>query len=43
MTVLVACIVGFIGYHLSTLLLERVTPVLGFDSLYPYLKQDILE
>ena len=36
MTVLVTGAAGFIGYHLSTRLLERGTPVLGFDNLNPY-------
>ena len=36
MTVLVTGAAGFIGFHLSTRLLERGTPVLGFDNLNPY-------
>ncbi|MCP9830064.1 NAD-dependent epimerase [Synechococcus sp. HJ21-Hayes] len=36
MTVLVTGAVGFIGYHLSTRLLERGTPVVGLDNLNPY-------
>ncbi len=36
MTVLVTGAAGFIGYHLSRRLLERGTPVLGFDNLNPY-------
>ena len=27
---------GFIGFHLATRLLERGTPVVGFDNLNPY-------
>jgi len=36
MTVLVTGAAGFIGYHLSRRLLERGTPVVGFDNLNPY-------
>ena len=36
MTVLVTGAAGFIGFHLSTRLLERGTPVLGFDNVNPY-------
>jgi UDP-glucuronate 4-epimerase len=36
MTVLVTGAAGFIGYHLARRLLERGTPVLGFDNLNPY-------
>ena len=36
MTVLVTGAAGFIGYHLSTRLLERGTPVVGFDNVNPY-------
>jgi UDP-glucuronate 4-epimerase len=36
MTVLVTGAAGFIGFHLSTRLLERGTPVVGFDNLNPY-------
>jgi UDP-glucuronate 4-epimerase len=36
MTVLVTGAAGFIGYHLSQRLLQRGTPVLGFDNLNPY-------
>jgi UDP-glucuronate 4-epimerase len=36
MTVLVTGAAGFIGSHLSKRLLERGTPVLGFDNLNPY-------
>ncbi|MCP9882399.1 NAD-dependent epimerase [Cyanobium sp. Alchichica 3B3-8F6] len=36
MTTLVTGAAGFIGYHLSTRLLERGTPVVGFDNLNPY-------
>ena len=36
MTVLVTGAAGFIGFHLSMRLLERGTPVLGFDNLNPY-------
>jgi UDP-glucuronate 4-epimerase len=36
MTVLVTGAVGFIGFHLSRRLLERGTPVLGFDNVNPY-------
>lgn len=34
--VLVTGAAGFIGFHLSTRLLQRGTPVLGFDNLNPY-------
>ena len=36
MTVFVTGAVGFIGFHLSTRLLERGTPVVGFDNVNPY-------
>jgi UDP-glucuronate 4-epimerase len=36
MTVLVTGAAGFIGFHLSSRLLERGTPVLGFDNVNPY-------
>lgn len=36
MTVLVTGAAGFIGYHLCLRLLERGTPVVGFDNLNPY-------
>ena len=36
MSVLVTGAAGFIGFHLSLRLLERGTPVLGFDNLNPY-------
>ncbi len=36
MTVLITGAAGFIGYHLGRRLLERGTPVLGFDNLNPY-------
>lgn len=36
MTVLVTGAAGFIGFHLSRRLLERGTPVLGFDNVNPY-------
>lgn len=36
MTVLVTGAAGFIGFHLSNRLLERGTPVLGFDNVNPY-------
>lgn len=36
MTVLVTGAAGFIGFHLSCRLLERGTPVVGFDNLNPY-------
>jgi UDP-glucuronate 4-epimerase len=36
MTVLVTGTAGFIGFHLSTRLLERGTAVLGFDNMNPY-------
>jgi UDP-glucuronate 4-epimerase len=36
MTVLVTGAIGFIGFHLSTRLLERGTPVVCFDNLNPY-------
>jgi UDP-glucuronate 4-epimerase len=36
MTVLVTGAAGFIGFHLSTRLLERGKPVVGFDNLNPY-------
>jgi len=36
MTVLVTGAAGFIGFHLSQRLLQRGTPVLGFDNLNPY-------
>jgi len=34
--VLVTGAAGFIGFHLSTRLLQRGTPVLGYDNLNPY-------
>ncbi|MEB3234622.1 MAG: NAD-dependent epimerase [Cyanobacteriota bacterium] len=34
--VLVTGAAGFIGFHLSTRLLQRGTPVVGFDNLNPY-------
>ena len=36
MTCLVTGAAGFIGFHLSRRLLERGTPVLGFDNINPY-------
>jgi type I restriction enzyme R subunit len=36
MTVLITGAAGFIGFHLSTRLLERGTPVLAFDNVNPY-------
>jgi UDP-glucuronate 4-epimerase len=36
MPVLVTGAAGFIGFHLSSRLLERGTPVVGFDNLNPY-------
>ena len=36
MTVLVTGAAGFIGFHLSSRLLERGTPVVGFDNVNPY-------
>jgi UDP-glucuronate 4-epimerase len=36
MSVLVTGAAGFIGYHLSTRLLERGTAVVGFDNVNPY-------
>ena len=36
MTVLVTGAAGFIGFHLSTRLLERGTPVVGYDNVNPY-------
>jgi UDP-glucuronate 4-epimerase len=36
MTVLVTGAAGFIGFHLSSRLLERGTPVMGFDNVNPY-------
>ncbi|MEB3334049.1 MAG: NAD-dependent epimerase [Cyanobacteriota bacterium] len=36
MSVLVTGAAGFIGFHLSRRLLERGSPVLGFDNLNPY-------
>ena len=36
MTVLVTGAAGFIGFHLTTRLLERGTPVVGFDNVNPY-------
>jgi UDP-glucuronate 4-epimerase len=36
MSVLVTGAAGFIGFHLSTRLLERGTAVLGFDNVNPY-------
>ena len=36
MTTLVTGAAGFIGFHLSTRLLERGTPVVGFDNVNPY-------
>jgi len=36
MTVLVTGAAGFIGFHLSTRLLNRGTPVVGFDNVNPY-------
>jgi len=36
MTILITGAAGFIGFHLSTRLLERGTPVVGFDNVNPY-------
>lgn len=36
MTVLLTGAAGFIGYHLATRLLERGTPVVGFDNVNSY-------
>jgi len=36
MTILVTGAAGFIGYHLTTRLLERGTAVVGFDNVNPY-------
>ena len=36
MTVLVTGAAGFIGFHLSSRLLEQGTPVVGFDNVNPY-------
>jgi UDP-glucuronate 4-epimerase len=36
MTILVTGAAGFIGFHLSTRLLERGTSVVGFDNMNPY-------
>ena len=36
MSVLITGAAGFIGFHLSTRLLERKTPVVGFDNVNPY-------
>jgi len=36
MTVLVTGAAGFIGFHLSTRLLEQGIPVVGFDNVNPY-------
>ena len=36
MTVLVTGAAGLIGFHLSSRLLERGTPVVGFDNVNPY-------
>lgn len=36
MTVLVTGAAGFIGYHLSRRLLERKTPVIGYDNINSY-------
>ena len=36
MTVLVTGSAGFIGYRESTRLLERGTPVVGYDNVNPY-------
>ncbi|MFM8276741.1 MAG: NAD-dependent epimerase [Cyanobium sp.] len=36
MTVLVTGSAGFIGYHLTRRLLERGTPVVGYDNFNPY-------
>ena len=36
MTTLVTGAAGFIGFHLTTRLLERGTPVVGFDNVNPY-------
>ena len=36
MTVLVTGAAGFIGFHLSTRLLELGRPVVGFDNVNPY-------
>ncbi|WP_338429763.1 NAD-dependent epimerase [Synechococcus elongatus] len=36
MTVLVTGAAGFIGFHLSTRLLQRGTPIVGYDNLNPY-------
>jgi UDP-glucuronate 4-epimerase len=35
-SVLITGAAGFIGFHLATRLLERGTPVVGFDNLNPY-------
>jgi UDP-glucuronate 4-epimerase len=36
MTILVTGAAGFIGFHLSRRLMERGSPVVGFDNLNPY-------
>ena len=36
MTVLVTGAAGFIGFHLSSRLLENGVPVVGFDNINPY-------
>ena len=36
MTVLATGVAGFIGFHLTTRLLERGTAVVGFDNVNPY-------
>ena len=36
MNVLVTGAAGFIGFHLSTRLLERGTPVVGFDGAWSW-------
>ena len=41
MTVLVTGAAGFIGFHLSTCLLERGMPVVGFDNVNPYYDQSL--